>query len=135
MSTALPPFGYPLLTRMISNRLFPPDAGQPDEPMTWALTHPHPLVPGMRVVRMFVSDGGVEVYSHDNEKGMRNLIPMHSIRLTEEAMPLEVLIDEILAAESPDEDGGDDEEDDDDGDQRHEPAVSVVAPPNGQPVT
>jgi hypothetical protein len=50
---------------------------------------------------MFIDrDVGVEVYSElADGKGIRNLIPLAQVRLTEEAMPREVLIDEIAATE------------------------------------
>jgi hypothetical protein len=56
----------------------------------------------MKVVRMFVENGGIAVYSaaDDGSTGMRNLIPLDRTRLVEEAMPLEVFIDELGQAES-----------------------------------
>jgi hypothetical protein len=103
----LPPPGFPMLTRMISDRLFPPDAksqGEPQgepEPVTWIVGQAHPLVPDMRVMRMFIDQSVVEVYSvsSDGKAGIRNRVPMHSIRLTEEAMPLDVFVEELIAAE------------------------------------
>jgi hypothetical protein len=111
----LPAPGYPMLTRMISNSLFPSEDGKQD-PVTWVVSFPHPLVPEMRVVRMFVDRGGVEVYSisADGRNGMRNLIPMSMIRLVEEAMPINVFVDELETSEesaSDDDDDGFDEED------------------------
>jgi hypothetical protein len=98
----LPQPGFPMLTRMVSNPLFLDDKG---EPKTWIVGQPHPLVTSMKVMRMFVADGGVEVYSvsDDGKAGMRNLVPMATVRLTEEAMPLDVFADELAAAEGFDE--------------------------------
>ena len=120
----LPPPGYPLLTRMISDPLFPPEQpGAKDEPVTWGVSKPHPLVPEMKVVRMFVEEGGgaVAVYSvaGDGATGMRNLIPMARTRLVEEAMPLEIFIDELAIAER-----GEDPDEPDNGDE---------APPQDDP--
>lgn len=117
--------GYPMLTRMVSDPLFPdtkqqvmacphckqnlsiplPSADK-QEPVTWIVGQPHPLVPDMKVMRMFIDGGGVEVYSvsNDGKAGMRNLVPIGSVRLTEEAMPLDVFAEELAAAEEEDED-------------------------------
>ena len=91
--------GTPMLMRMISDPLFPPEAGAKDEPLTWVVSLAHPLVPDMKVIRMFVEDVGIAVYSVDGKIGMRNLIPMERTRLVEEAMPLEVFADELYRAE------------------------------------
>ena len=121
----LAPPGYPMLTRMVSDPLFPetkpqvmacphckqnlalplPTAGK-DEPITWIVGQRHPLVPDMKVMRMFIDHGGVEVYSvaNDGKAGMRNLVPMTSVRLTEEAMPMDVFAEELAAAEEEDDD-------------------------------
>lgn len=110
---ALPPPGYPMVTRMISDPLFPPEhPSDKEEPVTWVVSKPHPLVPAMNVVRMFVEGAGVAVYSvaGDGTSGMRNLIPTVRTRLVEEAMPLDIFIDELTIAES-DADAPDDEED------------------------
>jgi hypothetical protein len=105
-----------MVTRMISDPLFPAPPEAPDkteQPVTWVLSHPHPLVPSMKVVRMFVENGGIAVYSaaDDGSTGMRNLIPLDRTRLVEEAMPLEVFIDELGQAES-DANFADDDDDD-----------------------
>jgi hypothetical protein len=120
----LPEPGFPMLTRMISSALFPENGRE--EPVTWVVGKPHPLVPDVRVVRMFVDRGGVEVYSvtADGSSGMRNLIPMSRIRLIEEAMPLEVFIEELAAAE-------DDAPVDDEELEETAPTATAVAP-NGQ---
>jgi len=90
------------------------------EPITWIVSQAHPLVSGMKIVRMFIGEGGVEVYSHDGKIGMRNLVPMISVRLTQEAMPLDIFEEELIAAES-------DEDDDDDPD---EPEFEPEQPPS-----
>jgi hypothetical protein len=94
----LPQPGFPMLTRMISNPLFPEGKG---EPTAWIIGQQHPLMPDMKVMRMFIVDAGVEVYavSTDGKAGTRNLIPMSTIRLTEEAMPLDIFEEELAAAE------------------------------------
>jgi hypothetical protein len=125
-SVELPEPGYPMLTRMVSHALFAENGKE--NPVTWVVTKPHPLVPEMRVVRMFVDRGGVEIYSvsADGANGMRNLIPMTQIRLIEEAMPLDVFIDELAAAED------DEDEDADDPDDATGDTAPAPAPSNGQ---
>lgn len=151
----LPAPQFPMLTRMISNPLFP---DQGNEPITWIVSGTHPLVPDMVVRRMLVDrDGrGVEVYSvsGDGRQGMRNLVPMPSIRLIEEAMPLDIFIEELTIAESGEDEGpfddndGDGGDGDDGGEQTAAPApraqtsqgsapqpapVATAAASNGQP--
>jgi hypothetical protein len=141
----LPEPGFPMLTRMISDTLFPsthsqtigcPHCSKPitidrtadkEEPVTWIVGQRHPLVPEMKVMRMFVDRGGVEVYSvsDDAKAGMRNLVPMSKVRLIEEAMPLDVFVDELVAAES------DEPDDPDGGDPEPEPLPAVITT-NGQ---
>jgi hypothetical protein len=128
---ALPEPGYPMLTRMITNPLFPsadPTAPK-DEPVTWIVSQSHPLVPNLKVVRMFLDRGGVEVYSvsSDGKVGMRNLVPLASVRLVEEFMPIDVFVEELAAAEA---DDGDEEPDDTE--PEPEPVAAAPAPPNGQ---
>jgi hypothetical protein len=140
-TVALPAPQFPMMTRMISNSLLP-DGGR-EEPTTWVVSQPHPLVPDMKVVRMFVDRGGVEVYavSSDGKNGMRNLIPMSWVRLVEEVMPLEVFVEELAAAESEPDDDDDDDGDGDgngDGEPSSPPDVSlqgITLPPNGQPAS
>ena len=119
----LPAPGFPMLTRMVSNCLFPESNGK-EVPTTWIVGQPHPLVPEMKIVRMFVDRGGVEIYSvsGDGKTGMRNLVPMSWIRLTEEAMPLDVFIEELEAAES------------EEPEEPEEPELEPTPAPNGQPV-
>lgn len=124
----LPPPQFPMLTRMISNSLFPENGRE--DPITWAVGEPHPLASGVKVIRMFVDRGGVEVYSvsSDGKAAVRNLIPMSWIRLIEEAMPLDVFVEELAAAEAGDDDDPDDPPPDPDLDE-------VPAAANGQAVT
>jgi len=144
----LPKPNFPMVTRMISDPLFPESKPQTvgcphckgnisvsapsdkQEPITWIVGQAHPLVPDMKLVRMFVDSGGVEVYSvsSDGKAGMRNLVPMDSIRLVEEAMPLDVFVEEITAAEEDDEP---DDPEPDPGDQPDAPAPVA----NGQAVS
>jgi hypothetical protein len=162
-TVTLPAPGYPMVTRMITNALFPETRQQPEtevigcphcknsititktkidskepEPIIWIVGEPHPLVPDMKVMRMFVDRGGVEVYSvsSDGKAGMRNLVPMGWTRLVEEAMPLDIFIEELNAAES-DEPEPDDPEPEGDSEPEPEPAPepapTVVVAPNGSP--
>jgi hypothetical protein len=92
-SVMLPEPGYPMLTRMLSNVLFP---DMPPGSCSWKLDGVHPLVPEMKVVRMFVVDGGVHVYSApSNGVCTRNFVPMGWIRLIQEVMPLEVFVEQL----------------------------------------
>jgi hypothetical protein len=143
----LPEPSYPLLTRMISDALFPETKPQTVacphckqnitiasvnkpldqvEPITWIVGQDHPLMPGMKVVRMFVDHDGVEVYSvsSDGKAGVRNLVPVDSVRLTEEAMPPDIFVEELSAAED---DGPDPE-------PEPEPAPPLAPIANGQVV-
>jgi len=127
----LPPPGYPMLTRVVSHAIFTENGRE--DPLTWAVTQPHPLVPEWRIVRMFVDRGGVEVYSvaEGGLRAVRNLIPMTQIRLIEEEMPLSVFVDELAAAE----DDGDDDDDDDEGGGEGKGGTGDTAPasaPSGQ---
>jgi hypothetical protein len=126
-TVALPEPRYPMVTRVISSALFPDSKGKED-PVAWVVSQPHPLVPQVNVVRMFLDRGGVEVYSvsHDGKAGMRNLIPISHVRLVEEAMPIDVFIEELSAAEN-----GDDEIEPEEPEQEQKP--QVAAPSNGQP--
>ena len=137
----IPEPGYPMLTRAISNPLFPPEhPTKQAEPITWTVGSQHPLIPEMRVMRMFISDEGVDVYSvsADGHSGMRNMISLGTIRLVEEAMPLEVFIQELAAAEGPDDE--EEEDDEEDEEEENEPTAAAAPtapvpnspPPNGQ---
>lgn len=122
----LPAPQFPMLTRVVSSPIF----SDRDPAITWGIGAPHPLVPDTyKVIRMFVDRGGVEVYSvsSDGKNGMRNLIPMERVRFIEEAMPLDVFVDELDAAES----AGDDDDDEPDEPENDEPETvsSNVIPP------
>lgn len=113
----------PILTRMISDALAdtPAEGGKP---IAWILGEPHPFS-GWRIVRMFIDSegGGVEVYavSPNSKHATRSLVPMPRVRLIEEGMSLEVLIEELDVAES---------DDDDDDPELPEPEASVDTAPN-----
>jgi hypothetical protein len=97
----LPEAGYPMLTHMISNALFP-DMLSGNCP--WSVDDPHPLVPEMKVVRMFVTGGGVDVYSapdHDGKACTRSFVPMSWIKIIEEVMPLNVFVEELARTVKP----------------------------------
>lgn len=118
MRAELPPPQFPMLTRVISNPLFNDEKKE----ITWTVGQTHPLVPNMKVIRMFVDRGGVEIYSVDTDgkNGMRNLIPMHWIRFIEEAMPPDVFVEELDASEAGPEDDDDDPEDEPEPDETPE---------------
>ena len=127
----LPAAQYPMLTRMVSEPIF----GESEEPVAWALSKPHPFIPDLNVVRMFLDRGDgngsatVEIYSvspNGTKGGVRHIIPLNSVRIVEEAMPIDVFVEELAAAEGPNDDGGSDE-----------PNEVTAAPeePTVQPVT
>ena len=92
-SVEIPEPGYPMLTHLLSSPLFPDMA--PGN-CSWVVDEPHPLVPEMKVVRMFVVDGGVHVYSAPSS-GIctRSFVPMGWIKLIEEVMPLDVFVEQL----------------------------------------
>jgi hypothetical protein len=134
----LPP---PLLQRMVSSSFFPE---QGVTPIVWQLDQQHPLKSTARVVRMFLTENGVEVYATETVKGgfrgMRNFVPMHWVRLTEEIMHPDILSEEIETAEARAEARAtkdlDDPDDDDDPAPESAPTVPPPAPTpsNGQPI-
>jgi len=131
----LPEPGYPMLTRMITNNFFS-ETGK-ESAVTWIVGKEHPLVPEMKVMRMFIDRGGVEVYSasNDGHTGMRNVVPMSWVRLIEEAMPIDVFatemdIGEALAATEREERA---EEAFDEPEPEPKPAPAPSPTPNGQP--
>lgn len=110
----LPAPSDPVVTRVISNALFPepaprgprgelllpPGFPRAEEPMTWSLGEKHPLVDGFRIVRMFRTEEGVEVYSVSGEgQCTRTLLPMVMVRFVEETMSIDYFIEEIRIAE------------------------------------
>jgi hypothetical protein len=133
-----------MVTRMISDPLFPqaPEAvDKTEQPVTWVVSHPHPLVPSMKVVRMFIENGGIAVYSvaDDGSTGMRNLVPMDRTRLVEEAMPLNVFVEELADAEAGplnDDDPDDEDAGGDDGassqDEAPSPPLQAVPAPSAE---
>jgi hypothetical protein len=109
----LPAPNFPMVTRVISSAMFPPeplaDGSLPPprdpEPVSWMFMQPHPFVPSLRVVRMFMVPDGVAIYSaaDGHAEGMRNIIPMHWVRFVEEMMPIEMFVEELALAEESDE--------------------------------
>lgn len=131
------PYDFPRCERLLSKSPFPlqapPDAAAEmkrqieNAPLVWMIGRPHPIIPELVVMRMYVMPGvGVEVYSingpgKDGAKpqltgGMRYTMPWHMVLMTEEAMDLNTLGDEILAAEK-----------DDSAEEEPEPAPALAA--------
>lgn len=106
----------PIVRLVVSDPLFPENvrdaAGQPIqgqfkesvEPVTWILRRPHPFVPEMTIVGMFLNKDGIEIYSTNQKMGMRDLIQMKSVRLIQESMLMSVFEEELYLAESGDDD-------------------------------
>lgn len=115
----------PVVMRVISDPLFPPDTGKKNEPVMWALADDHPFVAKMRIVRMFQDSFGVYVYSvsHDGRNCVRHFIPADRVRLVEEMMPIDVFVDELARSEA-NEDEEDDEEEE--GDEEETPLAQSV---------
>lgn len=124
----LPEPSYPMVTRVISNPLYPAEETQTvgcphckqavsvtrpankEEPITWVVSKAHPLIAGMKVMRMFVDEdsGDIKIFSvsDDSKVGMVNEVPSGQVRLIEKAMPLEVFVEELNFEEGEGE-GGD----------------------------
>jgi hypothetical protein len=79
---------------------------------------------------MFIDGDLIEVYSTDGKIGMRDLIPMSTVRLAEEGMPLDTYEEEIdlSAARSAGEDLEDPEPDPEPEDESPPQQVSEQAP-------
>lgn len=137
----LPAPRYPLVSRLVTSPIFGdptnPDgtpALNPDgskkraEPIVWALSKPNPLTEAATIVRMFVVEEGIEIYSiaQNGGPGIRNTIPFAMVRIVEEVMPPEVFA-AVLGAAS-DADAEDDPDDDDEPDD-DEPEGLPPAPP------
>jgi len=116
MTTTLnmPTLGFPRVTRVVSE---PPLPENGPDPITWVVNSTHPMVKELKILCMYIVNLGVEIYSVsiDGKHGVRNLIPMQRIRCVEEAMPVEVLVEEIEDAESGDDDGDDGGDEENDG--------------------
>lgn len=140
---------FPMLALVVSDPIFPTElrqsAGCPHcgkefqlarpvddskQPITWTTGRPHPFIKNFTVVRMFRDDLlNVEVYSAavNGEGAMRDMIPVDKIRLAQEAMPVEVLVDLIAEAETDKEEDFGDEEGVDEGEGSPEAAPPSAA--------
>jgi hypothetical protein len=112
----LPPPSDPVVTRVITNGLFPepiprdkqgvaliPPVPRAEEPLSWVLGAPHPQVDDFRIVRMFRVEDGVDVYSVSKTwECTRNLLPWSTVRFVEETMSAEFFVEEIRLAEAGD---------------------------------
>lgn len=113
----LPSPSDPVVTRVISNALFPdppprgskgelllpPGFPRAEEPVSWALGEPHPQVDGFRIVRMFRTEEGVEIYSVSSDgQCTRTTLPTSMVRFVEETMSPDYFVEEIRIAEEGD---------------------------------
>ncbi len=133
-SYEIPAANFPICNRVVSDH--PLEPGAP--PVVWQFVpqefQPHPLVAGLKIVRMFVVPNvGVEVYAADKDGkiGVRNIIPWSRVRLAEEMMDASTFVSEIEAGEE-----GDEDDDDPEPNQPGAPAPPLGAlqpmpPPNG----
>jgi len=109
----LPPALPPVTTRMITS-----NPSSDSEDLSWEAGKEHPLIKGAVIVRMYVipDGGGVDVYSvlAGGRGATRHHIPDSRIHITEEAMPIDVLIEELKVAESTDDEEEEEEEEEED---------------------
>ena len=119
----IPPPQFPMLVLLIT------DSIEGSGMTKWIVSEKHPYVPDLSVMRMFNDRGGIEIYSasSDAKSCIRDFVPMARVRLSQEAMPVDVYVDELRAAELGD---GDEEEDESVEPEPDEP--STEAPSNGQ---
>jgi len=105
----LPKPRYPMVTRVVSELPTPVEGVVTTGPITWMIKAKHPFMVDLMVVRMFVDELGVEIYSipEDGKNGVRHTIPMEKIRCIEEVMPAATFLDEIEMAQEDDEDEDD----------------------------
>jgi len=130
----LPPPGFPMLKLVISNMITSNDSKE--GVLIWMVGKQHPFVPEANVVRMFIDRGGVDIYSvsQDAKSAMRDFVPMHHIRLIQEAMPIDVFAEELAEAEAGEDDDGDDDPlNEDNFYELPDPNAEPTPPPNGQP--
>lgn len=126
----IPPPAFPLVSVVVTDTFLPNTEGA----ITWGLKGQHPLYANMQIIRMFVTETVVEVFSLPTDKndtnGVRNTIPLSRVRLIEEIMPFDVLAQELTDAHiSAHEE--DDDEDGDDEDSEPEENRAGAAPANG----
>jgi hypothetical protein len=117
----MPELRYPRIMLTVTENI------EPKDPLvTWKVGTAHPFVPNMKIVSIFINGGFVEIYSATgSQAGMRDLIPISFLRLSREAMPFDVFVEELLDAElRSDEDEEDEEEDED-----TEPDLTPPPPP------
>lgn len=114
-----------------------PDATK-NEPVAWVAGQPHPLIPTMTVVGMFVVPEGVEIYAAAADmKGSRSFIPMHWIRYIQQKMSPDVFGWEFEDAQLAVGNGQgwmkvDDDDDDEDESPGDTETTAPLPPANGQ---
>jgi len=127
----VPPIQFPLCTRVwaASPWTDPKAKISAGEPVLWAIDQAHPFVASFKVVRMYVVPGSsVDVFSSDGgTTGLRHTLPWHLISLIEEAMPAEIFVEEMVAAETEE----DDEDEEEDEDEVVEPLAGTDHDPKG----
>jgi hypothetical protein len=97
----LGPAALPAVNRMLTTPPFPDGAVPPHHltPLMWVVDDGHPTMNGATIKRMFLAAEGVEVYSTTStpkgDLGVRNMVPWHMVRMTEEIMDLRTFVEEI----------------------------------------
>jgi hypothetical protein len=109
------------LVRMITDPL---DGSK--ELSEWLLNRPHPLASDAKIVRMYRSDGGVDVYSSDGRMFVRTFVPEHVIRFCDEVMSEDTFVEFIAVAEE-------DEEEEEEEELPPEPEPEPAPTPNPGP--
>lgn len=126
----------PVTTRVIALTPFPGPGGG-FELLVLTIDAPNPLASQFRVVRMLPRAGGVDVYSlsADGRGGVRHFIHSDLVRIIEESMPANVLVEEIIDAETEEDD--EEEEEGSGGEEpgNEEPGVSATASPEDRSPT
>lgn len=119
----LPEMSYPRIMMMATDGL----KNAAGESVTWGVGDDHPLATGMRVVAIYINGPVVEIYSmaSSSKNGMRDLVPLHRVRLINETMPLDVFGEELARSEM----GVDDDDDDDEPEPEPEPEPDPTSPP------
>ena len=98
----VPDANYPVVNRVLADPL---DGGT--EGLIWEINKAHPMFDGFTVIRMFVSEGQVEIYSTPSagpaKMGLRHTVPMSRVRAVEEFLDPATFVAEIAELERGDE--------------------------------
>jgi hypothetical protein len=88
-----------IVNRVVTRGVFGGEGGA----IIWEVGAVHPLVPQTNIVRLFIVPGEcVEVYAvkDDMKVGIRNLLPWHTVLLTEDTLNPEAFTEALTEADS-----------------------------------